>query len=100
MRGRKASPVVGLEVNAYDAGLQLAYDKDNLPEVLYPTSDRKCATQKVSKLPGHDVIVKKQEGTLFRLSIALVSSVIFSIVAAALAATMAMRLHTVQRSLI
>ncbi len=99
MRGRKASQAGGLEVNAYDAGLQYAYDKDDLPEALYPTSDGKRAAQKISELPAHDVIIKKQQGTTFRLSIALVVSVVFAIVAAALAATMAMQLHTVKRSL-
>ena len=98
-RYRKASKAGDLEVDAYNPGLQYAYDKDNLPEALYPTPVGKRAAQKVSELPGHDVIIRKQEGTLFRLSIALVLSVIFAIFAAALAATMAMRLHTVKRSL-
>ena len=95
MRGRRQSQVVGLEVNAYDAGLQFAYDKDDLPEALYPTSDAK--RQKVSELPGHDVLIRKQRGTTIRLSIALALSVIFAIVAGALAATMAMQLHAVER---
>lgn len=102
MRGKKAriaSQVVGLEVNAYDAGLQFAYHKDNnLPEALYPTSDIK--RQKVSELPGHDIIIKKQRGTTIRLSIALALSVIFAIVAGALAATMAMQLRAFKRSLV
>ena len=99
MWGRKdriASQVVGLEVNAYDAGLQFAYDRDNLPEALYPTSDVK--RQKVFELPGHDVIIRKQRGTTIRLSIALALSVVFAIVAGALAATMAMQLHAFKRS--
>ena len=98
MRGKKdriASQVVGLEVNAYDAGLQFAYDKDNLPEALYPTSDLK--PQKVSELPGHDAIIKKQRGTTIRLSIASGLSVVFAILAGALAATMAMQLRTSKR---
>lgn len=99
MRGRKdrkASQVVGLEVDAYDAGLQVVYDKDNLPEALYPISDLK--RQKLSELPGHDVLIKKHRGTTIRLSIALALSVIFAIVAGALAATMAMQLHAFKRS--
>ena len=99
MRGRRRSKAGDLEVDAYDPGLQFAYDKDDLPEALYPTPVGKGARQKVSELPGHDAIIKKQEGTLFRLSIALVLSVIFAIVAAALATTMAMRLRTVKRFL-
>ena len=99
MRGRKGSKADDLQVDAYDPGLQFPYDKDNLPEALYPTPVVKSARQKVSELPDHDVIIKKQEGTLFRLSIALVLSVIIAIVAAALATTMAMRLHTVKSSL-
>ena len=95
MRGIRQSQIVGLEVNAYDAGLQFAYDKDNLPEALYPISDTKC--QKVSELPGHDAIIKKQRGTTIRLSVALALSVIFAIVAGALAATMAMQLHVFKR---
>ena len=99
MRGRKGSKAGDLEVDAYDPGLQFAYDRDDLPEALYPTPVGKGARQKASELPGHDVIIRKQEGTLFRLSIALGLSVIFAIVAAALATTMAMRLHTVKRFL-
>ena len=97
MRRKRGSKAGDLEVDAYDPGLQFAYDKDDLPEALYPTPVEKGAGQKVSELPGHDVIIKKQEGTLFRLSIALGLSVIFAIVAAAIATTMAMRLHTVKR---
>ena len=93
----KESKAGDLEVDAYDPGLQFAYDKDDLPEALYPTPVGKCTRQKVFELPGDDVIIKKQEGTLFRLSIALGLSVIFAIVAAAFATTMAMRLHTVKR---
>ena len=96
MKRKRGSKAGDLEVDAYDPGLQFAYDKDNLPEALYPTPVEK---QKVSELPGHDIIIKKQEGTLFRLSIALGLSVIFAIVAAAIATTMAMRLHTVKRFL-
>ncbi|KAK0508186.1 hypothetical protein JMJ35_009270 [Cladonia borealis] len=96
MRRKRGSKAGDLEVDAYDAGLQFAYDKDDLPEALYPTPVENRARQKVSELPGHDVIIKKQEGTLFRLSIALGLSVIFAIVAAAIATTMAMRLHTVK----
>ena len=99
MRRKRGSKAGDLEVDAYDPGLQFAYDKDDLPEALYPTPVEKGARQKVSELPGHDVIIKKQEGTLFRLSIALGLSVIFAIVAAAIATTMAMRLHTVKRFL-
>lgn len=100
MRGKKdrtaSSQVVGLEVDAYDAGLQFAYDKDNLPEALYPTSD--INAKKISELPGHDVIIRKQRGTTIRLSIALGLSVVFAIVAGALAATMAMQLRASKRS--
>ena len=91
-----SSQVVGLEVNAYDPGLQFAYDKDNnLPEALYPTSD--INRQEISELPGHDVIIKKQRGTTIRLSIALALSIIFAIVAGALAATIAMQLRALKR---
>ena len=99
MKGRKISKAGDLEVDAYDPGLQFAYDKDDLLEALYPTPIKNGAKQKVSELPGRDVIIKKQEGTLFRLSIALILSVVFAIVAAALATTMAMRLHTIKRFL-
>ena len=99
MRRKRGSKAGDLEVDAYDGGLQFAYDKDDLPEALYPTPVENRAGQKLSELPGHDVIIKKQEGTLFRLSIALGLSVIFAIVAAAIATTMAMRLHTVKRFL-
>ena len=56
MRGTKESKAGDLEIDAYDPGLQFAYDKDDLPEALYPTPVGKRTSQKVSKLPGDDVI--------------------------------------------
>ena len=97
MKGSNQSQTGGLEVNAYQDGLQFAYDKDSLPEALYPGDDAKSAAQKSAGLPAFNGNLQKSRGTTFRLSIALVLSVIVAIVAAALTATMALQLSAVKR---
>ena len=89
MRHENSSQANGLEVNAYDDGLHFAYNKDALPEVLSAEFYEARATRKFSELPAREARPKRLQGTTLRLSVALVLSVAFAIVAAALAATMA-----------
>jgi hypothetical protein len=98
MKHKYLSQPHGLEVNAYNDGLHFAYNKDNLPEVLNGEFFEKRNGQSFRELPRRNEPPKRLlQGTTFRLSMALVLSLALAIVAAALAATMAIKLHEVER---
>ena len=97
MRHENSSQANGLEVNTYDDGLHFAFNKDALPEVLNAEFYEGRSTRNFSELSAREEHPKRVQGTTLRLSVALVLSVAFAIVAAALAATMANELHEVKR---
>lgn len=97
MRHEKFSQANGLEVKAYNDGFQFAFNKDALPEVLNAEFYEGRATRKFPELPIREERPKRLQGTTVRLTVALVLSAAYAIVAAVLAATMANELHEVKK---